>query len=146
MMAWITQGPIADRTQEHLGASDKGVALYRLGEHQVPIAVDVWCQTQAKRDEYSARADYHDVKALQEKNSMVGERAHFLNTEAAHREAAGVFQGIADKAKMHADMASPGHNKDALKSLGELHESLAKEHTARADEIKRDEKGRFAPK
>jgi 5,5'-dehydrodivanillate O-demethylase len=29
MMAWITQGPIADRTVEHLGASDEGVALYR---------------------------------------------------------------------------------------------------------------------
>jgi len=29
MMAWITQGPIADRTRENLGASDKGVALYR---------------------------------------------------------------------------------------------------------------------
>ena len=29
MMAWITQGTIADRTREHLGASDKGVALYR---------------------------------------------------------------------------------------------------------------------
>ena len=29
MMAWITQGPIADRSREHLGASDKGVAMYR---------------------------------------------------------------------------------------------------------------------
>jgi 5,5'-dehydrodivanillate O-demethylase oxygenase subunit len=29
MMAWISQGAIADRTREHLGASDKGVALYR---------------------------------------------------------------------------------------------------------------------
>jgi 5,5'-dehydrodivanillate O-demethylase len=29
MMAWITQGAIADRTREHLGASDKGVAMYR---------------------------------------------------------------------------------------------------------------------
>ena len=29
MMAWITQGPIADRTLEHLGASDKGVVMYR---------------------------------------------------------------------------------------------------------------------
>ena len=29
MMAWITQGPIADRTRENLGASDKGVAIYR---------------------------------------------------------------------------------------------------------------------
>ena len=29
MMAWITQGPIADRTLEQLGASDKGVVMYR---------------------------------------------------------------------------------------------------------------------
>ncbi len=29
MMAWITQGAIADRTRENLGATDKGVALYR---------------------------------------------------------------------------------------------------------------------
>ena len=29
MMAWITQGPIADRTNEHLGASDQGVAIFR---------------------------------------------------------------------------------------------------------------------
>ena len=27
-MAWIGQGPISDRTQEHLATSDKGVALY----------------------------------------------------------------------------------------------------------------------
>ncbi|NDE25664.1 MAG: aromatic ring-hydroxylating dioxygenase subunit alpha [Betaproteobacteria bacterium] len=29
MMAWISQGPIADRTQENLGATDKGVVMYR---------------------------------------------------------------------------------------------------------------------
>jgi 5,5'-dehydrodivanillate O-demethylase len=29
MMAWVTQGAIADRTVEHLGASDRGVMLYR---------------------------------------------------------------------------------------------------------------------
>jgi len=29
MMAWITQGTIADRTRENLGASDKGIAIYR---------------------------------------------------------------------------------------------------------------------
>ncbi|MEP6657406.1 MAG: aromatic ring-hydroxylating dioxygenase subunit alpha [Betaproteobacteria bacterium] len=29
MMAWISQGTIADRTRENLGASDKGVAIYR---------------------------------------------------------------------------------------------------------------------
>ena len=27
-MAWIGQGPISDRTQEHLVTSDKGVILY----------------------------------------------------------------------------------------------------------------------
>jgi 5,5'-dehydrodivanillate O-demethylase len=29
MMAWVTQGTIADRTQENLGWSDKGIAMYR---------------------------------------------------------------------------------------------------------------------
>jgi 5,5'-dehydrodivanillate O-demethylase len=29
MMAWVTQGPIADRTRENLGSSDKGIATYR---------------------------------------------------------------------------------------------------------------------
>jgi 5,5'-dehydrodivanillate O-demethylase oxygenase subunit len=28
-MAWESQGPIADRTQENLGAADRGVAMYR---------------------------------------------------------------------------------------------------------------------
>src|SRR5207248_10933058 len=27
--AWITQGQIADRTQEHLGRSDRGIILFR---------------------------------------------------------------------------------------------------------------------
>jgi 5,5'-dehydrodivanillate O-demethylase len=27
-MAWVEQGPISDRTQEHLVSSDKGVVLY----------------------------------------------------------------------------------------------------------------------
>jgi 5,5'-dehydrodivanillate O-demethylase len=29
IMAWVSQGPITDRTQEHLGRSDAGVALLR---------------------------------------------------------------------------------------------------------------------
>jgi 5,5'-dehydrodivanillate O-demethylase len=29
IMAWTTQGPIADRTREKLGASDRGIVLYR---------------------------------------------------------------------------------------------------------------------
>jgi 5,5'-dehydrodivanillate O-demethylase oxygenase subunit len=28
-MAWVTQGPIFDRSQEHLGASDRGIVLFR---------------------------------------------------------------------------------------------------------------------
>ena len=26
---WYTQGPVADRTEEHLGESDQGIILYR---------------------------------------------------------------------------------------------------------------------
>jgi 5,5'-dehydrodivanillate O-demethylase len=29
MLGWVAQGPITDRTAEHLGQSDKGVILYR---------------------------------------------------------------------------------------------------------------------
>jgi 5,5'-dehydrodivanillate O-demethylase len=29
MMAWVTQGEIADRTNERLGTSDKGIIMYR---------------------------------------------------------------------------------------------------------------------
>ena len=29
IMAWVTQGPIADRTRERLGASDRGLVIYR---------------------------------------------------------------------------------------------------------------------
>jgi 5,5'-dehydrodivanillate O-demethylase oxygenase subunit len=29
IMAWVTQGPIADRSREHLGSGDRGVTLYR---------------------------------------------------------------------------------------------------------------------
>jgi 5,5'-dehydrodivanillate O-demethylase oxygenase subunit len=29
IMAWVTQGPIADRTKEKLGASDRGIVMYR---------------------------------------------------------------------------------------------------------------------
>ena len=29
MTGWVGQGPISDRTQEHLATSDKGIVLYR---------------------------------------------------------------------------------------------------------------------
>lgn len=34
MMVWITQGPITDHALEHLGESDRGVALYRKTLHE----------------------------------------------------------------------------------------------------------------
>ncbi len=37
-MAWETQGPITDRTQENLGASDRGIVmLRRLLQEQIEI-------------------------------------------------------------------------------------------------------------
>ncbi len=37
-MAWVTQGPIFDRSAEHLGASDRGIAMWReLLEEQIAI-------------------------------------------------------------------------------------------------------------
>jgi 5,5'-dehydrodivanillate O-demethylase len=37
-MAWETQGPIADRTQEHLGAGDRGIVMFRrLLKEQIEI-------------------------------------------------------------------------------------------------------------
>ena len=40
-MAWATQGPVADRTVEKLGESDKGILLYRrMLKQQLDIAAD----------------------------------------------------------------------------------------------------------
>jgi 5,5'-dehydrodivanillate O-demethylase len=39
MMAWVTQGPVAERPLERLGESDKGIILYRrLLREQIAIA------------------------------------------------------------------------------------------------------------
>ena len=39
IMAWLTQGPIADRSNESLGASDKGITLYRkMLERELAVA------------------------------------------------------------------------------------------------------------
>lgn len=41
LMAWSEQGPISDRTQEHLGESDVGVIMYRsLLEEQMAVSED----------------------------------------------------------------------------------------------------------
>lgn len=48
MLAWVAQGPITDRTREHLVTSDKGVLLYhqlllenieKVGRGEDPMAV-----------------------------------------------------------------------------------------------------------
>ncbi|HEX9442695.1 MAG TPA: Rieske 2Fe-2S domain-containing protein [Candidatus Binatia bacterium] len=41
MMAWETQGPVFDRTKEHLGATDRGITLYRrLLKEQIRVVAD----------------------------------------------------------------------------------------------------------
>ena len=40
-MAWVTQGPIADRTKEALGVSDEGIILFRkLLDEQIAVVED----------------------------------------------------------------------------------------------------------
>ena len=40
-MAWVSQGPINDRTKEQLGASDKGVIMFRyLLSQQIALVED----------------------------------------------------------------------------------------------------------
>ena len=40
-MAWVSQGPIVDRTKERLGASDKGVIMFRdLLSQQIVLVED----------------------------------------------------------------------------------------------------------
>jgi 5,5'-dehydrodivanillate O-demethylase len=40
-MAWETQGPIADRTDEHLGEADRGVIMFRKLLHEQINAVQI---------------------------------------------------------------------------------------------------------
>jgi 5,5'-dehydrodivanillate O-demethylase len=73
IMAWVTQGAIADRTREMLGASDRGIALYRrllldeiekvargedpLGLIRDPAENEIVALPQ-ERDKYGAGADF----------------------------------------------------------------------------------------
>lgn len=84
MMAWITQGPIADRTVEHLGASDEGIALYRrmlrreLGKMQKggdPIAVIRDPARNKRIDLPNERKKHHNSEGL---------RSWIMRTHAAY--------------------------------------------------------------
>ncbi len=60
IVAWITQGAIADREQEHLGRSDKGVTLYRtMLDRAMRIVEDGGDPINVFRD--PARNEYHEL-------------------------------------------------------------------------------------
>ena len=70
IMAWVSQGPITDRTQEHLGRSDAGVALLRkmFKENMKKVADG------AGPDLHRAREARHHQAALREGQVRRGER------------------------------------------------------------------------
>ena len=79
VMAWVTQGPLMDRSAEHLGDSDRGVILYRrLLADQMKIVQDGGEPINVFRD--PAEAAYVDVPTEEEKyvaTVSTGERVDF---------------------------------------------------------------------
>jgi 5,5'-dehydrodivanillate O-demethylase len=79
VMAWITQGPVMDRSEEHLGDSDRGVILYRrLLNEQARIAQDGGDPLNVFRD--PAEAAYVHVQTEEDKYVATvgsGERVSF---------------------------------------------------------------------
>jgi 5,5'-dehydrodivanillate O-demethylase len=83
LLVWVTQGPISDRTVEHLGASDRGVVMLRrlLGEQIDAVA----------RGEVPMNADRRTLLAFAPEDKPIGaglsaqnEMAAYLKTHARH--------------------------------------------------------------
>jgi 5,5'-dehydrodivanillate O-demethylase len=72
IMAWVTQGPIADRTRETLGSSDAGIALYRrLLKEQVE-------RVRAGEDPLGVVREEHGILELPQEKDKFGGGAGFL--------------------------------------------------------------------
>jgi 5,5'-dehydrodivanillate O-demethylase len=80
-MAWETQGPIADRTDEHLGEADRGVIMFRKLLHeqisavqngQDPIGVNF---DPAKDQTIELIHEGYDAYSFAQKRQSAGERA-----------------------------------------------------------------------
>ena len=88
MIGWVGQGPISDRTQEHLASSDKGVVLYRkmlmeqmerVERGEEPMAVI--------RDRQRERADdQHPPRAARLAGLPVAIHEHFRAGRSDHRQ------------------------------------------------------------
>lgn len=88
-MAWVTAGEIMDRSQEHLGVSDRGVVLFRkLLQDQLHIVEDGGEPMNVFRD--SAEAEYVHIQTEEDKYSAVvagsGQKVQF--------GAFGIFESI----------------------------------------------------
>ena len=79
-MAWETQGPIADRTDEHLGEADRGVIMFRKLLHeqisavqqgQDPIGVNF---DPAKDQPIALIHEGYDAYSFAQKRQSAGER------------------------------------------------------------------------
>ena len=76
-MAWVTQGMIADRTAEHLGAGDRGIAMWRqLLREQIAIV-------EAGGDPINVFREEHDIIEFSPARDKVGDRYVSRDTEEA---------------------------------------------------------------
>lgn len=80
IMAWVTQGPIADRTREKLGSSDKGVILYRkVLQEQLARVEDGQDPMGLIRD---PEANVCVAIPVEQKKGHFGKKAHLDKTQA----------------------------------------------------------------
>jgi len=74
IMVWVTQGPIADRTRENLGSSDKGIAMYRR------LLLDEMAKVRAGEDPLGVIRDHNTngIIELPQERDKFGGGAEFL--------------------------------------------------------------------
>jgi 5,5'-dehydrodivanillate O-demethylase len=72
IMAWVTQGPIADRTRETLGSSDEGIALYRR------LLLKQMERVRAGEDPLGVVRKDHAILELPQERNKFGGGAEFL--------------------------------------------------------------------
>jgi 5,5'-dehydrodivanillate O-demethylase len=72
IMAWVTQGRIADRTRETLGSSDRGIALYRR------LLLEQAERVRAGEDPLGVLREEHAILELPQERNKYGGGAQFL--------------------------------------------------------------------
>ena len=84
IMAWITQGPIADRTKENLGASDNGIALYRRVLRREIKKVEEGVDPMFTFRDRGAERAHRPAERAREAPQREGARSWIMRTHAAH--------------------------------------------------------------